>query len=179
MNRVIFAAFAVLYLTGCATAIKGRSQTIPVASEPDGADIIVNDSNVGVTPAEVELRRKRDHQIIIKKQGYKPVTIPVLKSVGGAVWGNILAGGFIGWGVDASTGAQYNLKPETISVTLKRLEEGEVAADGDAETASGIRKLRELDQALEDKLISKEEYGKARERVIKEFFPEMLEEEES
>src|SRR5690625_7796757 len=104
MNRVIFAAFAVLYLTGCATAIKGRSQTIPVASEPDGADIIVNDSNVGGTPAEGELRRKRDHQIIIKKQGYKPGTIPALKTGGGGAGGNNGAGGLGGWRGGAAEG---------------------------------------------------------------------------
>ena len=35
-----------------------------------------------------------------------------------AVAGNIIAGGLVGWGVDAVTGAQYNLKPESINVTL-------------------------------------------------------------
>ena len=36
-------------------------------------------------------------------------SVAVVKNVGGVVWGNIPAGGLIGRGVDASTGAQYNL----------------------------------------------------------------------
>jgi hypothetical protein len=36
--------------------------------------------------------------------------------------------------------------------------------------------LRELDQALEEGLISEEEYGKGREEIIRRYFPEMIEE---
>ena len=159
--------------TGCASIVKGTTQTVPIGSDPEGADIIVNSLNVGTTPAEVELQRKRDHQITISKPGYAPATVPVLKSVGGAVWGNILAGGLIGWGVDAASGAQYNLKPETVFVRLRPLDGTEAPPEAD-DSNKGITRLRELDEARESGLISDEEYARGRERIITEFFPEML-----
>jgi len=164
---------ALLLLSGCATVIKGTTQTMPISSDPDGADVVVNNLVVGTTPTEVELQRKRDHQITIRKEGYAPATVPVLKSVGGAVWGNILAGGIIGWGVDAASGAQYNLKPETIFVRLRPLQ-GRKETVAPDRTAEGIQRLRALDEALEAKTLSNEEYGAARERVIREYFPELI-----
>ena len=56
--------------------------------------------------------------VVIEKEGFAPESIAVTKSMGGAVAGNIIAGGLIGWGVDAMTGAQYNLAPNTINVRL-------------------------------------------------------------
>jgi hypothetical protein len=79
----------------------------------------------------------------------------------------------IGWGVDATSGAQYNLSPETIFVTLRPA--GQSSRRGKTDLASeGIRELKSLDQALEAGTLSEEEYGKARRRVIEEYFPEML-----
>lgn len=174
MTRVILALSILFLFTGCATVLKGTTQTMPISSDPTGAEIIVNNITVGITPAEVELQRKRDHQITLQKDGYAPAVVPVLKSVGGAVWGNILAGGFIGWGVDAASGAQYNLKPETVFVRLRPLN-GAEPTEEENRTAIGIRRLRELDDALEEKTISDEEYGRAREETIREYFPEMIE----
>ena len=89
---------------GCATVIKGSHQTVPMASDPPGADVLVDGALVGQTPLKVEMKRKKDHLVTIQKTGYKPESVAVVKDVGGAVWGNIIAGGLIGWGVDASTG---------------------------------------------------------------------------
>ncbi len=173
MYKLILGIIALSLLSGCATVIKGRTQTVPVSSDPTGAEIIVNNVSMGITPAELELRRKDDHLITLEKDGYAPASVPVLKSVGGAVWGNILAGGLIGWGVDASTGAQYNLNPETVFVRLRPLRGGEIPQE-ESRTATGIARLRELDQAFEEGLISEDEYGKSREKIVRDFFPEMV-----
>jgi hypothetical protein len=174
MFKLLTTMTALLLLSGCATVIKGTTQTMPINSDPDGADVVINNVVVGLTPTEIELQRKRDHQITIRKEGYQPATVPVLKSVGGAVWGNILAGGFIGWGVDAASGAQYNLKPETVFVRLRPLQGREEVVAPDR-TAEGIERLRALDDALEAGTLSNDEYAAARERVIREYFPEMIE----
>lgn len=174
MYRLAVTLIALFLLSGCATVIKGRTQTVPVSSDPAGAEIIVNHVPMGITPAQLELRRKHDYIITLQKDGYAPASVPVLKSIGGAVWGNILAGGLIGWGVDATSGAQYNLSPETVYVRLRPISGGEIPPD-ESRTATGIARLRELDQALEDGLISDDEYGKGRERVVREYFPEMVE----
>lgn len=173
MFRLLTTITALLLLSGCATVIKGTTQTMPISSDPDGADVVVNNLVVGTTPTEVELQRKRDHQITIRKDGYVPATVPVLKTLGGAVWGNILAGGFIGWGVDAVSGAQFNLTPETVYVQLRPLQDWEKPVAPDR-TAEGIQSLRALDDALEAGTLSDTEYAAARERVIREYFPELI-----
>jgi hypothetical protein len=169
--------FTLISITsGCASVVKGRHQDVPVSSDPSGADIILNNVIVGTTPADVRMERKRDHLLTIEKKGYAPSSIPVLRSVGGAVWGNIIAGGLIGWGVDAMTGAQYNLKPETVNVRLKPLGLRETAVSANhAELESAIRRLNELDIALTNGEITENEYGEQRVSIVKQYFPDLLE----
>jgi hypothetical protein len=95
------------------------------------------------------------------------------------VWGNIIAGGLIGWGVDAASGAQNNLTPKTITVKLDVLEEGSQAAASESDSSIGIRKLNDLDRMKDDKQISSEEYTRARVALIKKYFPEMVPEPEA
>lgn len=180
MWKYLLLLVALLQVGGCATVVKGSSQTVPVSSDPPGADVVVNNMQVGVTPTQVALRRKEDHLVTVQKEGYVPASVPVLKSIGGAVWGNILAGGIIGWGVDATTGAQYNLHPETIFVRLRPVESSdeEPSRKPASDSRTGISRLRELDAAFEEGLISEEEYGRSREKIVREFFPEMLSEED-
>ena len=171
----LLALFLVFFLTtGCATIIKGTTQGVPISSDPSGADILVDGMLVGTTPTDVELKRKRDHLITIEKKNYSPKSIAVVKNVGGAVWGNIIAGGLIGWGVDAASGAQNNLTPKTIFVRLEPVEEGAQPADSSQNSSVGIRKLNDLDQMRENKQISDEEYTSGRIAIIREYFPDMI-----
>ncbi len=164
--------------TGCATVLKGTTQEIPISSEPPGADIIVDGTFVGTTPADVELKRKRDHLVVIEKKGHSSKSVAVVKNVGGAVWGNIIAGGLIGWGIDAASGAQNNLSPKTISVTLEPVDEGMQAQAPGPDSSEGIKKLNDLDHMRENELITDEEYTQARIALIQEYFPEMIPEPE-
>lgn len=158
---------------GCATIVKGSHQKVPIASDPPGANVLVDGSLVGQTPLNLEMKRKNDHLVTIEKTGYRPKSIAVVKDVGGAVWGNIIAGGLIGWGVDASTGAQYNLTPKTISVSL---EPASVITTVESNVDPGIfvSKLKALDEMKANAQVSDEEYGKARLELFRKFMPEAL-----
>lgn len=162
-----------LAVGGCATVIKGSHQTVPMASDPPGADVLVDGTLVGQTPLKVEMKRKNDHLVTIQKTGYKPASIAVVKDVGGAVWGNIIAGGLIGWGVDASTGAQYNLTPKTVSVTLESASSS-ATSSGSTDASDFVAKLQALDSLKENKQISDDEYGKARLDLFRKYMPEAL-----
>lgn len=140
---------------GCATIVKGSHQKVPIASDPAGADVLVDGSLVGQTPLNLEMKRKHDHLVTIQKPGYRPKSVAVVKDVGGAVWGNIIAGGLIGWGVDASTGAQYNLTPKTIAVTLESTTAAIVSRSED-DPGVFVEKLKALDLLKENKQISDE-----------------------
>lgn len=167
-------SIALVCLAGCATIVKGTSQKVPVASDPTGADVIVDGNLSGQTPTTVVLKRKNDHLITLEKTGYQSTSVAVVKNVGGAVWGNILAGGLIGWGVDAADGAQYNLVPVTINVKLAPVESSGLANGHPDDAKMFIEKLQALDQLHGAKQISDDEYGKARLALFKRYMPEAL-----
>lgn len=171
-GKVCALALILLSATGCATVVKGSTQKVPISSEPSSADVLVDGNLMGQTPTTLVLKRKNDHLITVQRQGYQSRSVAVVKNVGGAVWGNILAGGLIGWGVDAVSGAQYNLVPETINV---RLDASTAAPTASSDNQSQfISKLKSLDQLHDGKQLSDEEYGKGRLDLFKKYMPEVL-----
>jgi hypothetical protein len=76
-----------------------------------------------VTPCVVQAKRNADITVTINKDGYEPQIIPLTKEVPGSgaagFAGNILAGGLVGMGVDAVTGAAQDHKPNPVIVTLQ------------------------------------------------------------
>jgi hypothetical protein len=172
LEFVLMAATAGL-TQGCATLIKGSSQSIPVSSDPPAADILLDGKLVGQTPKTLALKRDNNYLIIIQKTGFEQRSVPVVKDIGGAVWGNVLAGGLVGWGVDAASGAQYNLLPATVSVNLipvNTVVKG-MAAD-DSNTFVG--KLKALDQQHDAKQISDRDYVNGRLELFKKYMPGAL-----
>jgi len=161
-------------LPGCATIVKGTTQSIPVASDPSRADVWVDGNLRGRTPVDLELKRKRNHLVTIEKAGHQSKSVPVVKDVGGAVWGNILLGGLIGWGVDATSGAQNNLNPKSISVKLEPSIEKSAAKQETQRQATFVQKLNELDELAENQKVTEEEYVRMRNALFKEYYPEMV-----
>lgn len=167
---VIIIASAALLSGGCASIVKGTTQSIPVASDPAGAVVKLDGNYVGETPTKIEVKRKTDHLVTIEKEGYQVASIAVTRNIGGAVFGNIIAGGLVGWGVDAMSGAQYNLTPVTISATLKPVEKDAppvAAAPNDA--ALFVSELKQLDELRDAKKISDEEYLKMRAALVEKY----------
>ena len=162
-----------LCAAGCATVVHGTTQKIRVSSDPLAADVWVDGRMVGQTPTSVSMRRKEDHVVTIQKAGYEPKFVAIVKDAGGAVWGNVLAGGLIGWGVDASSGAQYSLLPTTVSVKLDPISTVVSGMVTDDSTAF-VSKLKALDQLHDSKQLSDEEYVKGRVELFKRYMPEAL-----
>ena len=131
-------------------------------------------SSVAGTPVDVEMKRKRNHLVTISKEGFETENIPVVQDLGGAVWGNIVLGGLIGWGVDATSGAQYNLNPPTIFLKLVPLDSAskERYQAGDTEASSLVKELNVLDDLKKREKITKEEYILLRLGLFKRYFPE-------
>ena len=108
--------------------------------------------------------------VSIEKEGYEMENVAVLNSVGGAVAGNIIAGGLVGWGVDAMSGAQYNLHPETINVRLREKTQTSAAGPGSTlKTKEFVDELNKLDQLLEEQKISPDEYKRMRASLIERY----------
>ena len=159
---VVGAIFMAAGATGCATIINGTTQPIAITSTPNGAKVMVDGSDSSyTTPANVDLARGRDHLLTFTKPGYQEQSFTIRHSMSGVVAGNILAGGLIGWGVDAADGAQDKLTPETVQITLDP-----VKAPVDVGQNNATGELAKLKDQYNKGLITQTEYNTARKRLI-------------
>lgn len=126
MLRLVLAAAIALPSVGCASVTRGTTENISIASTPAGATAEITGLEIPtacVTPCVVQAKRNADITVTINKEGFEPQTIPLTKEIPGSgaagFAGNILAGGLIGMGVDAATGAAQDHKPNPVIVTLQ------------------------------------------------------------
>ncbi len=114
-----------LALSGCSTIIDGRSQEIMINTNPENAkcDVMregVKIASVAETPGSVYIEKtKHDLTIVCTKTGYEKATYMNNSGTAGATFGNIVAGGLIGWGVDSATGAD-NKYDSPVNITLNK-----------------------------------------------------------
>ena len=126
-SLILLAAFVAL--GGCATVIRGAKDTVKFESQPPGATVSaesISTDKIGpivcTAPCKLELKRKREWKVDFTLEGYKPASgVLTPKVTGGGVAsgvGNVVAGGIIGIGVDAGTGANLDLKPNPMIARL-------------------------------------------------------------
>ncbi len=121
-----------IFISGCATIVGDKTQTIPISSTPSDANILITDENgtqvfKGLTPTSVSLNKsdgsywgKKSFTVKISKAGYESQVIPITASANGwYIGGNLIFGGIIGWFiVDPLNGSMYTLSPEQITSGL-------------------------------------------------------------
>ena len=173
--KVVVALCCLSVLTGCATIVSGRSQTISLETNPAGARCEVEREGrvigtVEKTPGAVTIDKTRQAiSVACKKEGYGDSTGRGESGVQGSVFGNILLGGLIGWGVDAATGAQ-NQYPSVITVNL-------AAADGSPPSTAAVtpavvpktdtqKRLETLARLKKDGVLTEHEYNKKRAEIV-------------
>jgi hypothetical protein len=137
----------VMFTQGCATLHNGRHQEITVVSDPAGANVEVRCGKVQpevVTPATVRLpRRVEQCSLILSRPGFQSETVVFDSSPSVWVWANFagpIIGGTIGatrqsdqafvdfmigallggagFGIDAMTGAMWQLEPGQVERKL-------------------------------------------------------------
>ncbi len=127
--RLIGCCCVVALLSGCASFICGPQQTVAIDSRPAGAEVLVYDSRGEVvlkntTPCVATLIRRShdylasaDYIVLVRKEGYAPVQVPLSGKVNRAYFANILFGG-LGLIVDPITGSMWTLSPDGVDVGL-------------------------------------------------------------
>ncbi|QWP76645.1 PEGA domain-containing protein [Lysobacter sp. K5869] len=124
LRRIALAAVVVLALGagGCATFIRGSTQSFTVDSLPGGATVSLSNGERCTTPCVLKLKRKHPVAVELCKPGYRTAQTLVRSELGGAgavrMAGNALIGGLIGVGVDAASGAAKDLSPNVLAVLL-------------------------------------------------------------
>ncbi|HEY8579687.1 MAG TPA: translation initiation factor 2 [Beijerinckiaceae bacterium] len=123
--RPLLLLAAAAALAGCATVTRGTTNQIQIVSDPSGADARTSLGHACVTPCTLSVSRKDEFSVTFSKDGYEPQTVPVRTQLAGAgaagFAGNVLAGGIVGMGVDAATGATLEHQPNPVSATLRPL----------------------------------------------------------
>jgi hypothetical protein len=111
-------------LSGCATVIKGETQTVTVASPPAvGARcaLFTADQYYGdlLTPGAITIPRSRqDITVACTRRGFKDASATVSSDFNFVTLGNAVIGGLIGVTVDATTGANDSY-PHEIEIPME------------------------------------------------------------
>jgi len=123
-------------LSGCATIFNGTEQEVQFDSEPSKADIMIGGVRRGTTPATLTLTKPgvNDRQITFVKEGYEEKTITLQKKFATASILNVIGPTFVGFGIDALSGALFNYYPTEYTVEM----EAETASARKA-TPSGVQ----------------------------------------
>jgi hypothetical protein len=110
-----FAAVAALGLvaSGCATIIEGTTQPVSVSTSPEeGAQCTLTNSQGAwyvTTPGSTTVHKtKTDLDVTCNKPGFQPGHVVAVSHFGATTAANVIAGGVIGVGVDAASGANYH-----------------------------------------------------------------------
>jgi len=108
---VLVLIVASLMVSGCATIVRGTTQSVSINSEPTGAKVTISSGQSCMTPCNIEAERKNTLQITVTHEGCNAFTTAMVPSLAGA---GAMLGGFIDYG----TGAVYDLQPNPLFVTL-------------------------------------------------------------
>lgn len=146
MNRMMLVALLML-TQGCATVQNGRHQEVRVVTDPAGAGVEVRCGKpqpAAVTPATVRLpRRVEECSLVLTLAGFQSETVVFEASPSRWFWANFVAPGVggtvgatrhsdqafidfligalvggVGFGLDALTGAMWQLEPAAVELEL-------------------------------------------------------------
>jgi hypothetical protein len=111
VRALLTAGVCALALTGCATIVKGTTQAVAINTPGvPGAQCTLSSPAIGTkvvaTPASLTLDKAADNiQVVCKKECYQDGIGIIPSHTEAMAAGNIIAGGIIGLGVDAASGA--------------------------------------------------------------------------
>ena len=108
-------------LGACATLQRGTSETFVVRTAPDGATASSSSGWKCVTPCEIEVPRRGDFVVALRKEGYITQTVSVRSvPIVGRPGRVTVPTGTLGTVVDMASGAHYEHQPNPLTVTLER-----------------------------------------------------------
>ncbi len=125
LPRLALLFVSIVQLAGCASIVGSTTQPISVTTVCEGRILpnstcsLINDKGqwAMTTPGQVVIRKSYENlQVQCQNENSAGSATFVSKSNGGA-WGNILAGGVIGYAFDAGGGAGFDY-PAAVTVVL-------------------------------------------------------------
>jgi hypothetical protein len=113
-----------LMISGCATILDGSNQTVTINSQPNGAKILINGMQVGVTPLTTQVKRSKTTIIGAKKDGYQEQQVALQTKTNTYFWLNILfgGGGVFSSTTDYASDAMIEYSPNMYFITLEPIQ---------------------------------------------------------
>jgi hypothetical protein len=127
MRRVVIAAAVAAGVGACATLTKGTTQTIGINTPgAPGAMCTLSSSDLGSqvvqTPAILTVGKSQDSIAVrCQKECFQDGATIIASGTEGMTAGNIIAGGVIGLGIDAASGAmnKYAAQTDVVMVPIQ------------------------------------------------------------
>jgi hypothetical protein len=121
---------ATLFSGGCASIVHSGNRLVTIGSDPPGATASIRKLEGEIvaaqkTPCTISLNPKRgyfkgqSYVLRLEMPGYQTTEVPLVATVSGWYFANIVFGGLIGMlAVDPATGAMWNIEPGKITRKL-------------------------------------------------------------
>lgn len=136
MNIVFLLLFVSLF-SGCATMLHGKTQDVAIHSEPPGATVYCNGTELGNTPLVANIARKQDHTITVVKSGYHAEDVDVKRKLSATSLLYALPGGIVWFSIDNMHGAQFEF-PKEITCSLTPLFDSKIIVARELKTLKAI-----------------------------------------
>ncbi len=117
MKRLLAPALAVS-LTACGALFNGSPANVAFNSTPSGAEIWIDGTARGVTPATLPLAKNKSYAVTFRKAGFGDATATIDRKVSAGYVILDVLGGIIPIVVDAATGSWYTLSTNNVSMNL-------------------------------------------------------------
>ena len=152
----------ILFLSSCATVVRGTTQSINLNSTPQGALATLSTGHSCRTPCFITMDRDASFIVTFSKENCEDEQVSVFPTLSG---GGILLGGI----VDYATGAVYSLRPNPAVATLSCLDVAKPPPDtATTRNETTKNRLNELNELRDEGLLSLEEYERKRAEILGE-----------
>jgi hypothetical protein len=119
MKKVLFFLLPVFLMNSCALLFNGTRQNVSVKSMTEGSKIYIDGDFVGKDMVSVKLKRGDNHNVVIKKEGYKTKIVGINSRVqAGWIVFDVLFN-WLAFFTDPTTGAWCELDKDNIVVELQ------------------------------------------------------------
>jgi hypothetical protein len=116
---MVVATLSLSSLSACGALFNGGPANVTVNSNPAGAEVWVDGTNRGVTPATLQLTKNENHTVVLRRAGYQEQTVVLNRKLSSTYLILDILGGLIPVIVDAATGSWYVLDSDEVNVDLQ------------------------------------------------------------